>query len=268
MIPKYQDIRYNLTNIQIQILELLKRKSMYGYEIIQNFEERRIKLNTAVLYPALRNMEELKLVESFKSDQSRGAKRRKNYKLTEEGFSFLQSLFDVSNVPIYYLKIFKPIADRIKEYIQNKDVLVIDSTNFLEAKALFQTPYFFKRIPDNLNFIRYYNFIMKENIKSKDFILILFPFFIQHEINLSFKRHLTDFFNRVKKILKTGCEVWVIDLYWERHAIIDTLSFLLLGEVRKIGFEIEEMEKFIKDLPFKNFKIIKKEKGIIIFSIS
>ncbi|MBD3227683.1 MAG: hypothetical protein GF329_05800 [Candidatus Lokiarchaeota archaeon] len=268
MIPKYKDIRYNLTNIQIQILELLKRESMYGYQIIQKFAERGVKLNTAVLYPSLRNLGELGLAEYFKTEQARGSKARKNYRLTDRGFSFLQSLYDISNVPIHYLQAFTKEISMIKNFINEKDCLIIDSTNFLNARELLATRFFFEKIPRDLEILRYYNFKSKENVNPKDFIFVIFPFFIQQEINEPFKEYLLTFFKKVKDILNNNGEVWIVDVFWENHAIIDTLTYMMVGEVRKMGFTIDEMKEIVYSLHFKNFKIIKKTQGVILFSIS
>ena len=242
---------------------------MYGYEIIQNFEDRGIKLNTAILYPALKNLDDMGLVESYKSEQSRGAKKRKNYILTEDGFNFISSLFDMSFVPEYYLKSFESEIDQIKTVISDKRTLVIDSTNFLDARALFRTKYFYDFIPRNVNFMRYYDFKETENdkLEPRDYIFVLFPFFIQYEINERFYNYLDSFFQKVKYLLKDGGEALILDLYWERNAIIDTFTYLIANEVRKMGFTFQEMKEYLKKF-FDNFTLIKQQDGVVLFSVS
>jgi DNA-binding PadR family transcriptional regulator len=242
---------------------------MYGYEIIQNFEDRGIKLNTAILYPALKNLDEMGLVESYKSEQSRGAKKRKNYILTEDGFTFISSLFDMSFVPDYYLQSFEEQINEIKGLISNKRTMVIDSTNFLDAKALFSTKYFYKFLPRNIDFMRYYDFkeIENDSLEPRDYIFVLFPFFIQYEINETFYNYLDNFFLKVKDLLDVDGEAWILDLYWERNAIIDTFTYLIANEVRKMGFNCQEMKEYLKKF-FNNFRIIKQKDGVILFSVS
>ncbi|MBD3230619.1 MAG: hypothetical protein GF329_20740 [Candidatus Lokiarchaeota archaeon] len=267
MFLKFRDLRYNLNNVQIQILQLLKRKAMYGYEIIQKFEDRGTTLNTAILYPALKDLEKMKLVESFESEQSRGAKKRKNYELTEKGFSFISSLFDMGAVPEHYLKIFEEEIEKVKFLINKRKSLIIDSTNFLDAKALFSTKYFYNVIPFNIDFMRYYDFKMEENIEKRDYIFILFPFFIQYKFDESFQRYIDQLFDKIQVSLTENGEAWILDLYWTRNAIIDTFTYLIAGEVRKMGFTPEEMKKYLRKY-FSNYNLVKKQDGLILFSVS
>ena len=131
MYVQFRDLGLKLSNIQIQILEFLKLRAMYGYEIIQNFQEFGITLNTAILYPALKKLEDRGLIESYKSEQARGGKQRKNYILTKKGFSFIQSLYDMSFVPDLYLELFQPEIEMIKDKISKlEDLLVINGINF------------------------------------------------------------------------------------------------------------------------------------------
>lgn len=267
MFLKFRDLRYNLNNTQIQILQLLKRKSMYGYEIIQKFEERGVTLNTAILYPALKNLEEMNLLESYKSEQSRGAKKRKNYVLTEKGFEFISTLFDMAAVPEHYLKIFAEEIERVKFLVGKRKSLVIDSTNFLDAKALFSNKYFYNIIPINIEFMRYYDFKVEENIEKRDYIFVLFPFFIQYKFDKFFYQYLDQLFDKIKKSLTDNGEVWILDLYWTRNAIIDTFTYLIAGEVRKMGFKPNEMKKYLKKY-FSYYKLVKKQDGLLLFSVS
>jgi len=267
---QFRDLGLKLSNIQIQILEFLKLRAMYGYEIIQNFQEFGITLNTAILYPALKKLEERELIESYKSEQARGGKQRKNYILTKKGFSFIQSLYDMSFVPDLYLEQFQPEIDMIKDKVSKlEDLLVINGINFLDARELLRTKFIFTKIPNSIEFIRYFDFKSTNNLKPKDLIFVNFPFFIHFEITDSVFDYLIDLFTKIKRILKQNGEILILDLYWDRNAISDYFTFLIAGQVKKMGFTINEMKDLLlNQLGFSNFNIFKKEKGVVLFSIT
>ena len=109
MFLKFKNLKDGIGNLHLQILELLKRKSMYGYEILQELSD--FNLNTAILYPALKELEEMKLIKSFYSSPARGPRKRRNYELTEKGFDFVQNLYDMRQVPEFYLERYKKEID-------------------------------------------------------------------------------------------------------------------------------------------------------------
>ncbi|TVX94454.1 PadR family transcriptional regulator [Paenibacillus agilis] len=70
----------------ILIMTLLNRKDMYGYEMTKEIELRSEGVFTfkeGTLYPILHTLEVDRLVESYWSEE--GGRKRKYYKLTEEG---------------------------------------------------------------------------------------------------------------------------------------------------------------------------------------
>ncbi|MCY6372214.1 PadR family transcriptional regulator [Clostridium ganghwense] len=71
----------------ILILKLLDKKPMYGYEMIKEIEEKSSGIFTfkeGTLYPILHTLEREGLVEAY-WNQSEGKRRRKYYKITDEG---------------------------------------------------------------------------------------------------------------------------------------------------------------------------------------
>ncbi len=71
----------------ILILSLLKRKPMYGYEIIKEIELRSsgiFNFKEGTLYPILHALENNEMVESFWSE-GENSRKRKYYKITENG---------------------------------------------------------------------------------------------------------------------------------------------------------------------------------------
>ena len=71
----------------ILILSLLKRKPMYGYEIIKEIELRSsgiFNFKEGTLYPILHALESNEMVESFWSE-GENSRKRKYYKITENG---------------------------------------------------------------------------------------------------------------------------------------------------------------------------------------
>ncbi|MHA1276272.1 MAG: PadR family transcriptional regulator [Candidatus Helarchaeota archaeon] len=269
MYVKFKDFGLDLSNIQIQILQFLKFKSSYGYEIIQKFQELGLKINTAILYPALKNLEEQGLIASFKSEQARGAKQRKNYFLTEKGFIFIQNLFTISFVPDLYLEAFQPEINLIKDMIKKLDkILVINAINFLDAKELFGTKFIYSEIPKKIKFIRYFNLQSIENIDPQDLIFVNFPFFIHYDITETIWEYTTNLFTKIKTMIKEDGIIIVLDVYWSRNAITDIFSFLITGEAKKMGFTIADMEEFmLKKLGFSKFNIMKQEKGVVLFIV-
>lgn len=71
----------------ILILKMLERKPMYGYEMIKEIEQRSsgiFAFKEGTLYPILHTLEGKKLVESY-WDKGGSARKRKYYKITDEG---------------------------------------------------------------------------------------------------------------------------------------------------------------------------------------
>ncbi|WP_092923242.1 PadR family transcriptional regulator [Romboutsia hominis] len=80
----------------ILILSLLKRKEMYGYEIIKELEVRSSGLfnfKEGTLYPILHTLEKNELVSSFWSE-GENSRKRKYYKITKKGNNQLREKSD------------------------------------------------------------------------------------------------------------------------------------------------------------------------------
>jgi PadR family transcriptional regulator PadR len=71
----------------ILILSSLERKSMYGYEMIKEIEKKSngvFAFKEGTLYPILHSLEANNMIESY-WDESEGARKRKYYRITEDG---------------------------------------------------------------------------------------------------------------------------------------------------------------------------------------
>lgn len=74
------------------LLKLLEEKDMYGYEMIENLQERSqdvFHLKAGTLYPLLHSLEEKNLLLSYEKEV--GGKMRKYYSITRDGKKNLES---------------------------------------------------------------------------------------------------------------------------------------------------------------------------------
>ena len=72
----------------VAVLQLLKRREMYGYELAETLSRRTagvLAMGQSTLYPLLYSLEAKKLVESRWVETESGRKRRRYYRLTEKG---------------------------------------------------------------------------------------------------------------------------------------------------------------------------------------
>lgn len=79
-------------SIDIVILALTSGKDVYGYEItkrIKEYTDSSYEMGEGTLYPALKRLEEKKLLISYWGDTDKGG-RRKYYKITDEGRKSLE----------------------------------------------------------------------------------------------------------------------------------------------------------------------------------
>ncbi|WP_297993168.1 PadR family transcriptional regulator [uncultured Clostridium sp.] len=75
----------------VLILSILNRKDMYGYEMIKEIDLRSngvFSLKEGTLYPILHNLESVNYIESY-WDDSKGNRKRKYYKITNNGKKLL-----------------------------------------------------------------------------------------------------------------------------------------------------------------------------------
>src|SRR5262245_31224517 len=78
--------------LPLAVLKLLKRRSMYGYELVTEITRHSdgvLKLGQSTLYPLLYNLEAQGLVESEWTNSESG-RERKYYKLTDKGAQRLE----------------------------------------------------------------------------------------------------------------------------------------------------------------------------------
>lgn len=75
----------------VLILSILNRKDMYGYEMIKEIDLRSngiFSFKEGTLYPILHNLENANYIEAY-WDDSNGGRKRKYYKITDNGKNFL-----------------------------------------------------------------------------------------------------------------------------------------------------------------------------------
>ncbi len=75
------------------ILLMLRHKTCYGYEILQNLEKYPIISSTeSTVYPLLRRLQKEGYLESTWKDSAEGLPPRKYYALTAEGEAYVESM--------------------------------------------------------------------------------------------------------------------------------------------------------------------------------
>jgi len=86
----------NLNEPTFYILLALSKESMSGYELtrnILNITKGRLEVRTGTMYPTLKKLVDLKLIEQV--DESSQERNKKTYQLTEEGNKILQHEVDM-----------------------------------------------------------------------------------------------------------------------------------------------------------------------------
>ncbi|MBQ8637966.1 MAG: PadR family transcriptional regulator [Lachnospiraceae bacterium] len=74
------------------VLSVLEKQEMYGYQIIKELERRSedvFSMNEGTLYPILHAMEKEAYLEAY-WEQSESARKRKYYRITQQGRKMLQ----------------------------------------------------------------------------------------------------------------------------------------------------------------------------------
>ncbi|MCB2307533.1 PadR family transcriptional regulator [Clostridium estertheticum] len=96
-------------SIDIFILSIISNQDTYGYEIakcIKSKSEGTYAMGEGTLYPALKRLEEKKLVESYWQENELSGKR-KYYKITDEGKITLNEKINQWNKVTSLINIFK-----------------------------------------------------------------------------------------------------------------------------------------------------------------
>ncbi|MHA1297883.1 MAG: PadR family transcriptional regulator [Candidatus Helarchaeota archaeon] len=262
--------RAPINNFQLQILRLLKYRPMYGYEILNIFEQKGWRPSTGTLYPALKKLEKKEYIESYKSKPDRGKKKRANYKLTKKGFDYVQNTYSINvQHPELYIKPFFDVWNKyFKEIIPTK-ILLLDFMNFINPEKIFRV-LFTQEPPSNVKFEKVYDFNL-ENPKSRiyDHIFLFLPFFFTYrELSDNPSPNHLKILEDVKAALKLDGRILIVDFLWTKHAIIDVLSFLVTGEVTQIAYTEEEIQNILRLAGFKNIQTLKKHRGIIVLLAS
>ena len=76
------------------VLSVLAKEDMYGYRIIRTVEDRSenvFQMNEGTLYPILHSLEKEGFLTSYWSDTDEAKRRRKYYKITQDGLKELES---------------------------------------------------------------------------------------------------------------------------------------------------------------------------------
>ncbi len=78
----------------LMVLSVLSKEDLYGYQIIRivaNLSEEVFQMNEGTLYPILHSLEKNGMLESYWSEPTETARRRKYYKITKKGLKELAS---------------------------------------------------------------------------------------------------------------------------------------------------------------------------------
>ncbi len=79
--------------LELCVLSMLeKKKSSYGFEILQTFEQAELHINEGTLYPLLNRMHKNGWLNSHWEPPSEGGHPRRFYELSEEGESLLPKM--------------------------------------------------------------------------------------------------------------------------------------------------------------------------------
>lgn len=80
--------------IDIILISLLGKKSMYGYELskeILSVSKNSFEVKEGTLYLSLKRLEKLGYIESYWSDENSGGGRRKYYRINDSGIKYLEA---------------------------------------------------------------------------------------------------------------------------------------------------------------------------------
>lgn len=255
-----------INNFQLQILQLLKYRPMYGYEILNIFAQKGWKPNTGTLYPALKQLEKKGFIEAFQTEPTRGFKNRSNYKLTKKGFDYVQTTFNINiRHPELYIKPFLELRKAYFDEIIKLKALILDFVNFINPENVLKL-IFPQNFPPNIEFKKVYDFNL-ENPKSQiyDGILLFLPFsFTYRELSENPSQSHLKVLKDVKLALKPEGRILVIDIEYTKHALVDILSFMVSGVVNEMAYTEAEFKKLLTSAGYKNIQVLKKENGIII----
>ncbi|MHA1378705.1 MAG: PadR family transcriptional regulator [Candidatus Helarchaeota archaeon] len=268
MVFKRKGTDFQLGNLQTQILLMLKYKSAYGYELMDSLRRIRWNVSSGLLYPTLRKLERKGFIESFTSSPLRGQKERKNYKLTLKGADYLQKNFIVTlSDAKYYISSFQELFDTDLINFFEKEILVLNLLNIIGPKTVLNV-LFKGKIPKTVEFMEIYDFNeqIKESKEKKWLQILLFmPFsFIIYDFGVSADEKYREMLIDFRKALKDEGRLWIVDIEWTKHAMVDGLTFMMTGEFSKMAYTADEIKNLLLSVNFKNIRLIGSSNGIVI----
>lgn len=259
-----------LGKFQLQILLLLKYRSIHGYELLEALEQRGWRTASGTLYPTLQKLETMGYIEAFTSEPLRGQKKRKNYKLTMKGMNYLQKNF---NIPFedaeFYIRSFENFFQtHLIGYFENRG-LIINLLNIVDPKFVFQL-LFHGKVPEAVKFMQIYNFntqVKEGKLGTWQQILLFMPFsFTDRNYGISAEENYRELLGNVRESLTEEGRIWIVDIEWIKHAMVDILSFLVSGEISQLAFTFEEIKHLLVKMGFHNVNKVGAENGIMIIS--
>ena len=104
-------------------------------------------------------------------------------------------------------------------------------------------------------------------LKTWPQILLFMPFSFtfqnyDHEANERYKELLTDF----KDVLDQNGLLWIVDIEWIKHAMVDGLAFMMTGEFSKMAMTFVDIKNLMVSAGFENVRKIGSSNGIMIIS--
>ena len=240
---------------------------MYGYEILKIFAQKGWRTNTGTLYPALKQLQKLGLIDSFQSAPARGYKNRSNYKLTKKGFEYVQTTFNINiGRPELYILPFMDVRDKYLNDIFQKRLLILDFLNFINPQSVFKV-LFPRRLPSKMEFKKVYDFNL-ENPKAQvyDNILLFLPFsFTYRDFYSNPAQNHLQILKDVKLTLKPEGRILIIDIEWIEHGLVNILSFMATGEVKEMAYTEKKIQELLIEAGYENIQVLKKQMGVILF---
>ncbi|MHA1264392.1 MAG: PadR family transcriptional regulator [Candidatus Helarchaeota archaeon] len=268
MILKRKKSEPELGDFQIQILLLLKYRSIHGYKLLQALKERGWQVASGTLYPTLQKLEAKGYIESFTSPPLRGQKERKNYRLTLKGMNYLQEIFNISFADAeFYIRSFQEFFQTKLVRYFGEDILILNLLNIIDPQLVFNA-LFQGKVPATVSFKNIYEFnlaVQESKMRLWPQILLFMPFsFTDRNYGISAVENYTELLANVRKSLLTQGRLWIVDFEWIKHALVDALTFLVTGELLQLAFTFSEIKALLLSARFMNVTKIGAENGIMI----
>ncbi|MHA1301837.1 MAG: PadR family transcriptional regulator [Candidatus Helarchaeota archaeon] len=259
-----------LGNLQTQILLMLTYRSVHGYELMEILKEIRGKVTSGLLYPTLKKLENKGYIESFTSTPLRGQKKRKNYKLTIKGLDYLQKNFFIPLADAeFYISSFQRLFEKFLMKNFEQETLVLNLLRVIGPKTVLNV-LFKGKIPKTVKFMGVYEFnelIEKKQLKKWSQIILFMPFsFVFHDLGSLIHQKNKEMLDNLRAALTDDGKLWIIDIEWIKHAMVDGLVFLITGEFSRMALTFDEIKNLMLSAEFENIRKIGSRNGIMIIS--